>query len=169
MEQSVGGTRVGGVMRRGHRALLCTLVVVCASTVTGCFARYEACPGEGDRPDDLEVDNLVGTYRNPSGSSVTLRGDGTFTTVAWPAGLDEATGTVDRRRGSGRWELSDGSRNDFDVRLSFHEINDYEVGPGSYGSGFDISGNREDLRLYAWVGDPDDCANMSTFSSEPPA
>ncbi|KAA0935372.1 hypothetical protein [Streptomyces apricus] len=145
-------------------------MVVLASTVTGCFARYEACAGEGGRPGDLAAADLFGTYRNPSGSSVTLRADGSFATVAWPADLDEATGPVDRRRGGGRWELGDGGRDDFDVRLAFDEINDYEVGvPGTYGSGFDISGDRADPRLYAWVGDPDDCANMSTFSREPSA
>lgn len=93
----------------------------------------------------------------------------TSTTVAWPADVDEATGPLDRRRGNGRWEITDGGDDGFDVSLSFHDINDYEVGPGSHGSGFDISGSREDLRLYAWFGDPDDCANMSTFSSDSPA
>ncbi|MEU0227124.1 hypothetical protein ABZ177_22570 [Streptomyces sp. NPDC006284] len=141
-------------------------MVVLAPTITGCFARYGACPGEDGRPDDLASGDLVGTYRNPSGSSVTLRGDGSFTTVAWPADLDDATGPLDRRRGSGRWVLTDGARNDFDVSLSFHEINDYEGDPGSYGSGLDISGNREDPRLFAWIGDPDDCTNMSIFSRE---
>jgi len=93
----------------------------------------------------------------------------TSTTVAWPADVDKATGPLDRRRGNGRWEITDGGDDGFDVSLSFHDINDYEVGPGSHGSGFDISGSREDLRLYAWFGDPDDCANMSTFSSDSPA
>ncbi|MEW2263280.1 hypothetical protein ACGF5T_16885 [Streptomyces sp. NPDC047853] len=51
-------------------------------------------------------------------------------------------------------------------RFSFHEINDYEGDPGSYGSGLDICGNREDPRLFAWIGDPDDCTNMSIFSRE---
>jgi hypothetical protein len=144
-------------------------MVVVASSVTGCFARYEACPGEDGRPDDLTAENLIGTYRNSWGSSVTLRGDGSFTTVAWPAGLDEATGPLDQRKGSGRWNLSDASAYDFDVSLSFDQISDYDIDLGTYGSGFDISGDRDDLRLYAWVGDPDDCANMSTFTSEPPA
>ncbi len=156
-------------MRRGRWALACALMVVVASSVTGCFARYEACPGEDGRPDDLTAENLVGTYRNPSGSSVTLRGDGAFTTVAWLAGLDEATGPLDQSRGSGRWDLSDAGDYELDVSLSFDEISDYDLGPGTYGSGFDISGPRGDLRLYEWVGDPDDCANMSTFTSEPPA
>ncbi|MFJ9197139.1 hypothetical protein [Streptomyces flaveolus] len=156
-------------MRRGRWALACALMVVVASTVTGCFARYGACPGEDGRPGGLTAENLVGTYRNPWGSSVTLRGDGSFTAVAWPAGLDEATGPLDQRRGSGRWELSDGGDYEFDVSLSFDEISDYDIDPDSYGDGFDISGSRDDLRLYAWVGDPDDCTNMSTFTSEPPA
>ncbi|MFD8720056.1 hypothetical protein ACFV2H_19090 [Streptomyces sp. NPDC059629] len=156
-------------MRRRHRALLCTVMVVLASTVTGCFARYEACPGEGRRPAGLKAGDLVGSYRNTWGGSVTLRGDGTFTTVAWPADLEGVTGTVDRRRGSGRWALNEAGSDDYDLSLSFSRINDYELGSGGYGSGFDISGNRADPRLYDWVGDPDDCTNMVTFSGTPPA
>ncbi|GGT33645.1 hypothetical protein GCM10010254_62600 [Streptomyces chromofuscus] len=55
------------------------------------------------------------------------------------------------------------------ARLAFHEISDYAIGPGTYGSYFYVTGTRNEPRLYYWVGDPDNCAEMSGFTRQPRA
>ncbi|MFK0105745.1 hypothetical protein [Streptomyces sp. NPDC091217] len=50
---------------------------------------------------------------------MTLRGDGTFTTVAWPADLEGPTGATDGRSGSGRWELDEAGPDDCTNMVTF--------------------------------------------------
>ncbi len=108
---------------------------------------------------------MVGVYRSSVGR-LALSRDGTFTTVGWPIGLEGASSDPRSRTGSGTWELTAASDSGFPVSFSFHQISDYwdsDVRGGYYGDGLMVSGSRENPRLYAFVGDPDNC-DLVTFT-----
>jgi hypothetical protein len=110
---------------------------------------------------------MVGTYRSSVGR-LTLNSDGTFTTVGWPTNLEGATSDPQRRTGSGTWERTAANDSDWPVSFSFHKISDYwdsDVRGGYYGDGLMVSGSRENPRLYAFVGDPDNC-DLVTFTRD---
>lgn len=145
---------------------ICGLIVAIVPAATGC-GRYSPCSGEGKRPSGLTVQDLAGSYRSDQGSIVTLGENGSLTTTGWPADLDGATGTAERRTGRGNWELSD-DPSGWDVSLSFHKISDYKsAGDGHYGSGLEVSGSRQNPQLYYFLGDPDNCDNLIVFKSDP--
>ncbi|MEU5919004.1 hypothetical protein [Streptomyces sp. NPDC047141] len=97
---------------------------------------------------------------------MTLGSDGTFTTLGWPAGLEEATGDPQSRTGSGTWKLAPVDGSDWPVSFAFHKISGYwdgAVDGGYYGDGLYVSGSRENPHLYGYVGDPDSC-ELDTFT-----
>ncbi|MER6137048.1 hypothetical protein [Streptomyces sp. NPDC001815] len=150
----------GGNMNRRLGGLAGALVLAAVSTTAGCFARYSPCPGEGHRPDGLVGRDLAGTYRDAAERSVTLKGDGTFTTAGWPTDLEGAKGPPEQRDGSGTWELTSADSAAYPLSLTFHTISDYgnsrEEG-GYYGTGLYVDGSRQAPRLYEYRGDPDLC------------
>lgn len=110
---------------------------------------------------------MVGAYRNSAGRLI-LKSDGTFTTVGWPTDLEGATVDPQSRTGSGTWELTAADDADWPVSFSFHKISGYwdsDVRGGYYGDGLLVSGSRESPRLYAFVGDPDNC-DLVTFTRD---
>lgn len=147
-------------MNRRLGSLVGALILAAVSTTTGCFARYSPCPGEGQQPDGLANRDLVGTYRDAAGRSVSLKGDGTFTTTGWPTDLEGAEGPPELRDGNGTWELTSTDSDDYPISLTFHRISDYwnssEEG-GYYGTGLYVDGSRQVPRLYEYRGDPDVC------------
>ncbi|MET8411716.1 hypothetical protein ABZV34_27085 [Streptomyces sp. NPDC005195] len=97
---------------------------------------------------------------------MTLNSDGTFTTIGWPTNLEGATSDPQSRTGSGTWERTAAIDSDWPVSFSFHKISDYwdsDVRGGYYGDGLMVSGSRENPRLYAVGGDPDNC-DLVTFT-----
>ncbi|WP_190078152.1 hypothetical protein [Streptomyces daghestanicus] len=146
-------------MNRRLFGLACTLVLAASVSTTGCSSRYSPCPGADQRPEGLNTQDLVGTYED-SAARLTLRNDGTFTTVGWPADLEEASGNSRDRTGSGTWKLTPDHDIDWPVSFSFHKISgfwDSDVSGGYYGSGLYVGGGRENPHLYEYVGDPDSC------------
>ncbi|MFJ6582478.1 hypothetical protein ACIQNR_04650 [Streptomyces griseoviridis] len=147
-------------MNRRLGGFVGALTLVAVSTTTGCFARYSPCPGEGQRPDELASQDLVGTYQDAADRSVTLKGDGTFTTTGWPTDLEGAEGPPEQREGNGTWELTSTDSVDYPISLTFHTISGYwnsaEEG-GYYGTGLHVDGSRRVPRLYEYRGDPDVC------------
>ncbi|WP_018546132.1 hypothetical protein [Streptomyces sp. LaPpAH-108] len=146
-------------MNRRLFGLACTLILAASVSTIGCSGRSSSCPGADQRPRGLNTRDLVGTYKN-SASRLTLRADGTFTTVGWPTDLDDADGDPWSRTGSGTWELTPAHDTDWPVSFSFHKISGYrdsDAEGGSYGNGLYIGGSRDNPHLYEFVGDPDSC------------
>ncbi|MEV4940498.1 hypothetical protein [Streptomyces zaomyceticus] len=153
------GIVVGAHMNRALFGLSCTLILTASVSTTGCATRYSSCPGAGQRPEGLNAQDLVGTYAH-SIARLTLRDDGTFATVGWPADLEGAAGLTRDRTGSGTWTLSSEHDEAWPVAFTFHKISDYldsDVSGDSYGNGLHVGGSRENPRLYEYVGDPDSC------------
>ncbi|MFG2174723.1 hypothetical protein ACGFMO_25750 [Streptomyces niveus] len=141
-------------------ARACAAAVIAATVVGGCAVGSE-CRAGGERPRDLTGNDLIGTYRH-SDLSIVLSGDGKFTTQGWPTDVDGPP----RKVGSGTWELTAEGDSGFPVSLSFHEIGgfwDSDTKGGYYGAGLYVEGDREDPRLYEFLGDPDAC-DVQTFS-----
>lgn len=147
-------------MNRRLGGLVGALILAAVSTTTGCFARYSPCPGEGRQPDGLASRDLVGTYRDAADRSVTLKGDGTFTTAGWPTDLEGAEGPSEQRVGSGTWELTSPDSPELPIALKFQRISDHVNSSGEavgYGTGLYVDGSRRAPRLYEYWGDPDIC------------
>ncbi|MBX9427420.1 hypothetical protein K4902_34525 [Streptomyces lateritius] len=145
-------------MNRRLFGLACTMIMAASASATGC-GRYSPCPGAGQRPEGLSTQDLVGTYQGAVGR-LTLSSDGTFTTLGWPASLEEATGDPQSRTGSGTWKLTSVDGSDWPVSFTFHKISGYwdsAVNGGYHGNGLYVSGSRENPHLYGYVGDPDSC------------
>jgi len=132
------------------RGLVCGLLIAVAGTTTGCGLGEDpsSCRGAGQRPEGLVDQDLVGTYRGTGGTALTLKGDGSFTATGLPT--DPDTGTeIAVGSNAGNWKLSPADGNDWPVALDFAKI--------SYGTGFFVSGDRQDPHLYDFIGDPDMC------------
>lgn len=136
-------------------SIVCAAGVVATMLMSGCAINSE-CRAGGKRPPGLTRHDLVGTYVH-SDISITLKGDGEFTTQGWPTNVD---GPVSRL-GSGTWELTAPDDPDYSVSFAFRKItgfwNSEAKGGGYYGTGLYLGGSRKEPHLWEFVGDPDAC------------
>lgn len=138
--------------------LIVAVLGACGALVVACAGfwvffgpvNYFGCGTE--RPANITVADLAGSYVTEDGGRLELHPDGTFTASA----LNNSDDFESRPplSGPGTWALQPANGNFGDIELSFASPPGYN---GGYHTYLDISGSRGDPWLYWYIGDPDSC------------